>query len=225
MQLIPFVLLMYLSIFYGSVTDESRTKIAVIDTGINITKDILPYMCRDQYDVTDKGLSDRHGHGTNITHLIAKGINHKKYCITMIKYVDRTVDEGDYYETALQVLFLVKGVKYVNLSINGEGEKFLERSILKSLTKKKIHVVVAAGNHTQMISKKLCTSFPACLSLDLDRRYFHTVGAYDLVYSNYGDAVTVLESGKKKTAGGYTMSGTSQATAIFTNKLVLKNEK
>jgi hypothetical protein len=48
------------------------------------------------------------------------------------------------------------------------------------------------------------------------------VGNLNAKSSNYGPRVRFWEDGNNITAGGYTMSGTSQATALFTGNMVKK---
>jgi hypothetical protein len=89
-----------------------------------------------------------------------------------------------------------------------------EREVVKEALDAGITVVTAAGNeHSDLDSK--CDFFPACI----DSRVV-SVGCSDCVQSNTGKVIKIWEHGKAITAGGYTMTGTSQATAVFTGKLV-----
>ena len=85
-------------------------------------------------------------------------------------------------------------------------------------------VIVAAGNESKDLSKD-CSTYPACYRfntpnfyvasncIDKKNKVLHTT-------SNYGGPVTDCEEGINVTAGNITMTGTSQAAALRTKRLL-----
>ena len=92
------------------------------------------------------------------------------------------------------------------------------RSIL-TILRTGADISVAAGNDGLDLDKK-CSAFPSCYKKIINSRRFHVVGAINAKFSNFGSIVETYETGID--VGSPMMSGTSQATAIFTNKLILK---
>lgn len=195
---------------------ETRTKIVVVDSGLRISKEITPYLCKQQlngYKVTKGGR-----HGTNISYIIIKDLDKTKYCLTMIAALsDFGMTEFDSYNKEFKKVLDIQNVKYVNLSLNGPGSDETERDIIKKLINKKIHVTVSAGNNSSFLDYN-CNTFPACYRFK--NEYFHIVGNKTRKDSNYGKVVTEWENGNNINGGGIVLSGTSQAAAVFTNKLI-----
>jgi len=205
----------------------STIKVAVIDTGIDAASshDLCTFGHKSFVN-NSSPLKDTHGHGTHIAGLISKYAGKGDWCMVAIKYaIDLKVD-------------------YINISGGGfqpnDGEKAL---IIKALNKG-IKVVVAAGNgddnHVAVNLDKDCSYFPACY----DKRILvvgnlkDTDSNPDFVTwsgeklsrapsSNYGSYVKRWEVGTnvESTLPGNRrgrMTGTSQATAIVTGKLLNK---
>ncbi len=113
------------------------------------------------------------------------------------------------------------------MSLEGNTFKFLDYRFLQILLNNGTNVAVAAGNSNKNLNEK-CNVFPACLNLNSNN--FRVVGSNTAnvyvvnntvtysKYSNYGTVVTALEDGTDK--GTPQMSGTSQATAIYTSKWI-----
>lgn len=198
---------------------ETRKVIAVIDTGMPSTPSIKKYLCTDGHrDFTGIGIRDVHGHGTNIVGLIIKGMNPKTHCIVILKfYHDQTVNNVSAYSSYLWKL----KPSMINMSLAGPEFNPLEYSVLKALTQAGTVVVVAAGNDRQDLSID-CNTYPACYKLG--SKNFHVVGAPDLAASNYNGPVTDLDRGLYQCALNVCFSGSSQATANVTAKL-LKDSK
>lgn len=202
---------------------DPRTKIAIIDTGINNFRDIAPYLCRSGHvDMTHTGLGDNIGHGTNIAYIIKNKMNVDKQCLLIIKFWnDNILDKDDNYMREAYRIAIDRGSKYINASMYGEGYYFGEHDEIKQALEKHIYVVTAAGNDGQDLSKK-CNAYPACYAFKSP--YFKVVASYKngvrSSFSNYGGPVTDTANGEDVSAGGVTMSGTSQATALVTAQLV-----
>ena len=107
----------------------------------------------------------------------------------------------------------------MNISAGGPISDFNERAIIYTMLDNGITIVAAAGN-TKINLDKNCNYFPACY----DER-IHVIGTSNRYYSNYGKIVDVYLNGTEQTAYGITLSGTSQAAAIYTGKLIKKMYK
>jgi len=203
---------------------ETRIKIAVIDTGIKDSPEITPYLCKKGHKNFTKGtLKDVHGHGTNVVGLIANNINKNKVCLLIIKYYHLETDvlPPEKYGELFDYVRKQK-VKYINFSSTGRSPIEVERQQILSLLSKKVHVIVAAGNEGINL-KYDCSSFPGCYNIT--SQYFHVVGAKDLLESNYGMLGQEYENGKDQCSLGVCLSGSSQATAVYTGKLAAKETR
>lgn len=210
---------------------ELRVKIAVIDTGIYLNKEIAPFLCREKHiDTTHTTIIDRHGHGTNIASIIASGLDPTKVCILIIKYGDGQYGQG--LISSIEYAVSDPKIKYVNISSGGPFSIARERASIQKLLNRGTYVNVAAGNFATNL-KKACDYFPACYPFKSE--YFHVVASgknegLKRSYSNYGSPpVTDWSSNDKVCAGKLDnlktlcMQGTSQATAVFTNSLIRKD--
>lgn len=198
-------------------------RVVVLDTGI-ITKhkSELP-LCKDGHKsfVHGETIEDYHGHGTNVAGLIQKHAGKGNYCLIIVKYYSPKKNSSKNIINAMRYIDTLKP-DIINLSGGGYWSVLEEYFITQSILKNGTHFIVAAGNESNDLGKN-CNYFPACY----DRRIW-VIGAYDIRISNYGKHVDFTLSGKNKTAYGITMSGTSQATAIFTGRVIknmLENRK
>lgn len=208
--------------------EETRIKIAVIDTGINIKPEMRRFLCNgEHYDFTGTGIEDNNGHGTNIAGIIANRINPETHCILVMKWLDNGLTFG--WNSELNALRKAseEHVKFVNYSASGESKNAEEYIEIKRLIKEKIYFITAAGNHGQNLSKK-CNAYPACYGFVSP--YFRVVGngpnEKERHYtSNYGLIVTDWRNGLNQEGFGVILSGTSQATAKVTSELAQRNIK
>lgn len=240
MDLIKYLVLVSLSCSFYARAEivappiETRIKIAVIDTGIVLSEEIMPYLCNTKHmDFTgSNSIEDIHGHGTNITHIIVRDLNPKVFCIKVLRYSNGISFYTDKYLEALQNAVNDREVKYINISIGGDGFIPEERSMILSAVKAKKTVVVAAGNDNKQLQLG-CNIFPACYFLI--NPYFRVIGNGENNFrpnprSNYGMAVTNWTNGKhvcagKIRGGEICLSGTSQSAALFTNEIIKKDLK
>jgi hypothetical protein len=198
-----------------------------MDTGIQKTEYSIPYLCKDGHlDVTGTSLDDSEGHGTNIAGLIARGIDIKKQCITVLKFY-HTVENPSGNRTLDNTLrdswahIRKLNSKWVNMSFSGESYIREEYLTIKQLLKNGTKVVVAAGNEKKNLSVK-CEVYPACYEFNIPG--FYVVGAKDTEFSNFGGPVSIIEfGGWQRGYFGPLQSGTSQAAANWTAKLI-KNQ-
>jgi hypothetical protein len=205
---------------------ENRDRIIIIDSGASKEQSRKPYMCKNgtltAFD-NDNGI-DEHGHGTNIISLISPSVNEKTTCIISIKIfktskLNKSYPNGSQYISALAAAAKFKP-KFVNISM--VGSPFLEemKYFMQILLNGGI-VTVAAGNEHKDLDKN-CFAYPACLKNKLPK---YLSSRFNVVTSftsngNYGGPVNVYLDGSKK--GTPSMTGSSQATAIYTSVLVSK---
>ena len=220
-------LLVYLLVPRFTHAAEHRKVVAVVDTGMPPAPAITKYLCNmTHYDLTGFGITDHHGHGSNIAFIIASRMNIKTHCLLIIKWydTDKTSVDGQVLSNAVRaysaVLDQVRPA-YVNLSLSGGSYFSYESNVLKGLLQTGSTIIVSAGNDYLNLDNN-CISYPACYNISSSR--FHVVGARNQLtgsiepYSNRGRVVTDYESGNSCTFNTC-YSGTSQAAAFLTGRL------
>ena len=206
---------------------ETRIKIGIIDSGISFSQSLGDHLCKDGRKsaiIFDSGL-DRNGHGTNVFGLIAKQIDPKTHCIISYKFWDSQHSLNVELNITNSVYQARKdGVKYINMSLGGPGSNASEMNQIGLALEEGVTIIVAAGNESTNLNIT-CNYFPACYKKKFLKKYnnFIVVGAKDVDVANYGKIVEVYEKGYK--VGTPVLTGTSQATAIHTGKIILKNLK
>lgn len=212
-----FLILLLVAITIPVLSSEKRQVVAVIDTGIpanNIGKDFL---CKDlQIDLTGQGIQDSNGHGTNILGIMAKGINPKTQCLAMIKWYHNQNSRIITLASAAQEALTLNPV-LVNMSISGYNFDADEFRAIRNLLEHSIPIVVAAGNDHSNLSNN-CYVFPACYHFKT--KLFHVVGAPDVYQGNYGNPITDISYGRDQCGFGVCLTGTSQATANVSARLL-----
>jgi len=205
-----------LILFMTSICHAKPIRVAVIDTGI--TKEAIKEakLCKEQHKafVPGKSIEDNHRHGTNVAGLIQKNAKDADFCMIIIKFY-----ENDSYNSLLS---LVKSLNYarslkpdiISFSGGGNFKSLLEQYAVHRIVEEKIIFIVAAGNHSTDLDKK-CDYFPACYNEKM-----WVISSKDVSNANYGKVVDAYINGKNKTGFGITLSGTSQATAIFTGRAI-----
>ena len=197
------------------ITALSKTKVAVIDTGLNINSPkYQPYLCKSGHkDFTFSSLNDTNGHGTTVVDLIIENAKDKDFCLVIYKFYKDNAGYKNiiFYAAALEEVNKTKP-DIVNMSLAGPEENEIEKTILKQNVKTLF--VVAAGNDNVNIG--VDKRFPA--SYDFNNMI--VVGAKDkngvkLRTSNYGTPVDVWEES----------NCTSFATAIKTGKSIKQWQK
>lgn len=196
-------------------------KIAVVDTGLDLTdprfKNVL---CKEGHeDFTGMGINDVNSHGTHIAGLIKKYAGDSNYCLVILKWYHNSQISSTTVKAFIKAIRL--NAKIVNYSAGGP-EIPLEKHFIERFSK--IKFVVAAGNEGTDIGK---TPYYPCA---YDFQNIECVGNMTLdgtrnPSSNYGVAVRAWEVGTDVVSHCINnqeckMSGTSQATAIRTGKLI-----
>lgn len=212
----------------SSLTIGKQIKVAVIDTGFDFNSkwSIQPKLCATGHkDFTGTGLQDNHGHGTHIAGLIAKYAGEANYCLVIIKFFDPKEYKPDNVKHSTDAFNYAVDQEVDVINYSGGGTEYSEEeynAVLKALNAD-ITIVAAAGNERSDLTKT--TYYPALYDSRIE-----VVGAIDanadrIPASNYGPQVDAYEQGKNVLSNlpnnsyGY-MTGTSQATAIHTGKIV-----
>lgn len=225
-------------------------KIGILDTGFGPWKSGIISMCAtghadfsNRVPVYGKIPVDRHGHGTHITFLIHQaimgGIISQKgdvdlavktnidYCFVIVKFYDK--DKSVISESmAMGIEHLTKiGVDYINISAGGIDEVQRESVAIKAALDKNIGIIASAGNESTDMAKQ--TFYPASGDDRIIVVGGHTKNFTKSEKSNFGDRVDIWELGdsvmsamvnQNNNAELTKMTGTSQATAIVTGKIV-----
>lgn len=213
------------------------TVVAVIDTGFTYSDNTIdPHLCRFGHkdfthgetairpELKDPVPLDSHGHGTNVVGVIKEYAKNSNYCVVIIKYTEPTAPSEDNLTNSIDAFLYATniGAKYINYSGGGSYPSPGERFAVERFLDRGGRLIAAAGNERSDI--KLHPYYPAMY----DPRIV-SVGSMDrdgfvAAYSNYGEEITRWEYGTDVTGFGLRMSGTSQATAIATGKIINESE-
>jgi hypothetical protein len=137
----------------------SAIKIAVIDTGADVTHPDLAAKKPETWDIVHRraNVADKDGHGTFVSSLAAGSVTNNEGIagfggdagLLMVKAVGKGDSFSDVDEAAAIVYAVDHGAKIINLSLGGEGtSKLEERAILYAATHN-VLLVAAAGNEYQ----------------------------------------------------------------------------
>jgi subtilisin family serine protease len=221
-------------------TELKPIVVAVIDSGINPSLSNKISLCKfGSKDFTGTDLIDRLGHGSHIAGLIdanAKATDiygvdkvHINYCQITLKIWN--LGEGNPLANELKALRWAINLKVdvINFSGVGDSPNNEEAKLIALAVRNGIKVVVSAGNEGKKMVKNSKTGFyPAMYPIDM-----FVVGNLDSTRkpansSNYGKMVNTWEIGMELLSfcphgDDYcVMSGTSQATAVKSGKMVRK---
>lgn len=211
-------------LFMVPVKAENNYKIvvAILDTGLNTFAAVHNKIC-GSYNYTKEPNVDLHGHGSNVAGLIVKNATSAEYCIKSYKSFAVTKpfsqeEKTSFYHQSLREALEAKPT-IVNISAGGVGADDEERSLIIQMLDAGIIVVAAAGNESSDLGKD-CNYFPACI----DKRIIvvgNGNGTANLdSKTNYNGPVDIYVDGQLQDGFGITLSGSSQATAIVTAKII-----
>jgi hypothetical protein len=134
----------------------SAIKIAVVDTGLDVTHPDIAAKAPETWDVVHHRTSvvDKDGHGTFVSSLAAGSVNNNEGIagfggdaqLLMVKAVGAGDSFSDVDESAAIVYAVDHGAKIINLSIGGEGTSPLEQRAIEYAAKHNVLLVAAAGN-------------------------------------------------------------------------------
>lgn len=219
-------------------------KIAVIDTGFGYGNwEHKAKLCKTGHksfstdgkfltdlNTKDPVPEDRYSHGTNVVGIIddilkTSGVS---YCFIIIKFWDKKFTSNNAIDaSALSFRHSIEvGADIINYSAGGYDPANSEEDAVKLALDSGIKVVASAGNGDYVGDEKII--------YDIDKHPYYPA-AYDKrivvvgslnknglksSFSNYGKSVDRWEVGVDVTGENITMSGTSQATAVATGKIV-----
>lgn len=195
---------------------QAQIKVAVIDTGFDAGPENVPLCAAGHRNFTQSdGLTDGHirRHGTNVAGLIAQGAGSGNWCLIILKvHNGYQVDFAGYIQALKYATTL--DVDFINISMSGGAINGQEFRHVRSMLDKGVVIVAAAGNDGLDLNTTGCVVYPLCV----DKRI---IGVGNTSYrSNRGRIVDHYVDGHDKTAGGVTLSGSSQSAAIVTGLLV-----
>lgn len=167
---------------------------------------------------------DLHSHGTNIAGLIKQYADQGKnpYCFVIIKYYsEKQKGEQNGYASAQAFKYANNlNLDIINFSGGGPSLNEDEREAVKQLLDKGGKIVAAAGNESEYLDGVHNAYYPAMYDSRIKVVGNMNLFGYRVPSSNYGPFVNTWENGKSRTAYGITQTGTSQATAVATGKLI-----
>lgn len=206
---------------------ETRTKIGIVDTGINKDEYLTPFLCAEGHeDFTNTGLEDRSGHGTLVASLIVTTLNYNKYCIVILKWSDPAVENKS--STILKALkvALNQELPYLNLSLSGENSNSIEKALIGKLLYNGTFITIAAGNNNKDLNK-VCNIYPACYFKNKSNLFI--VGNYNFYNkpqddSNYNGTINSWEDGHNRCYKNVCASGTSLSAPIKLNRIIHEKE-
>jgi subtilisin family serine protease len=134
----------------------SAVKIAVVDTGLDVTHPDIAAKNPETWDIVHRRPSavDRDGHGTFVSALAAGSVTNGEGIagfggdaqLLTIKAVGAGDSFSDVDEAAGIVYAVDHGAKIINLSIGGEGASALETRAIEYAASRNVLLVAAAGN-------------------------------------------------------------------------------
>jgi subtilisin family serine protease len=241
MKLILILLILITSQAYAECI-KPQVKVAVIDTGFgygDIKKDTK--LCEGVHTDFTKdhmfkymGINnwiplDIIGHGTNVVGLIeeyAKKSN-VNYCIVILKFYSKNQSSTQNLKSSIAAIkFATEELKvdYINYSGGGPSPDPEEKRAVEKFLNQGGKLIAAAGNDGKLIGSGDDEYYPAMYDKritvvgSLDQRGFISKS------SNYGKLVNRWEIGEEVTGYNITLTGTSQATAVATGKILANSE-
>jgi subtilisin family serine protease len=220
--------LFLITVICANSAQAKTNRVAVIDTGIDSS---VGHICETGHkDFSSTSLQDEVGHGTHVAGLIIKNAANSDYCLINIKFYNKKYTGAQNVKSMISSLqyAIDQKVDYINISGGGPQAEKEEQKLIQKALDMGIKIVVAAGNEGSDLSQN-CNFFPACYDSRL-----YVVGNLEengsiSGSSNYGRIVNYWQHGTNVISNLPNnkvgrMSGTSQAAAIFTGKL-LNNSK
>lgn len=216
---------------------NKQIKIAVIDTGFGYhgVDNNVPLCNVEHKDFTKSQMftkrslrtsypTDTHGHGTNIIGLISRyaAPSRANYCIIVIKFwTPEFTTARENNKNSLSALTYAISLKPDIINYSAGGEHYLqeEATLIKSYLDQGGMLVAAAGNEGKELGVN-GNYYPAMLDPRIMVVGNKNWNESRVASSNYGKLVKAWEYGVEREALGVTMTGTSQATAIATGKII-----
>ena len=202
--------------------NQDEVIVAVVDTGVEITHELLKDRLISGYDFIDHDdiANDKNGHGTHVAGIVAANTP-ENIKIMPIRAMDKY---GYGYDSvlALGVYYAVKqGADVINLSFGGIGySKYLDEALNYALDNN-VLVVASAGNDSEDVSK----FFPASKEEIIVVSSINELNDISL-FSNYGNSIDICAPGSSIYSSSLDnqysyMSGTSFASPFISSALAL----
>ena len=210
-------------VLYTSITFARTITVLEIDTGVDATshEEIRKHINMINWH-GNPDYEDFHGHGTHIAGLILKDTC-PEVELTSCKYFELEQDGKSNIDKTIKCFkrALTQHFDFINYSSGGQEFSQIEHDTLGKI--KNTIILVAAGNDGHDLSK--WHYYPASYSLPNEITVGNLNGSWKNESSNFGLKNMVWEQGTKILStyqgGRYgIMTGTSQATAIRTNRLI-----
>jgi subtilisin family serine protease len=231
LKVILSLLLLSTNLNAANLSCRGQLRVAVIDSGLDLNDPRLKdHLCKTGHKnfVTGETLNDTVGHGTHIASLIQQYVYYYGYCMLIYKYYSDHASGTLNLEREILAFQEAIDNKADIINFSGGGPVFEEEESLIIKNHPEVTFVVAAGNEHQDLDIPGNEYFPASLFY----KNMEVVGSMSMngersSFSNYGSRVKYVEMGENVVgdlpngAVGQ-MSGTSQATAIHTGKLIDK---
>lgn len=219
---------------------KAPIKIAVIDSGFGFegkghTAKLCKFGHKDfsneaqmsvSYDTKVPVPSDIMSHGTNIVGIIDSILKKSKvdYCIVVIKYYSEKQTGSENLQANIKAIDYAANLKVDYINFSGGGVEFSggEYKAVKKFLDQGGQLIAAAGNENSNLDTS--SYYPA----KYDERIIvvgnHTADGVRSYSSNYGSVVKRWEVGENVKAYGIILTGTSQATATATGKIVSESK-
>lgn len=164
-----------------SACSHATTKVAIIDSGLNVAPKNVKVCGSGSYDFTldQEGVGvDVVGHGTNIAKIVAEQAGKSDYCLVILKVFsfgpkpvsedeDKPASEesvvlGNSGDTTRAILMAAAlGVDVIVMALDGDGSDKTEHLSLQVAGIMGKKIFVAAGNESLNLDET-CTRYPAC---------------------------------------------------------------
>jgi len=229
------------TVLAGTFSSETPVKVGVLDTGFgynnlghgarlckyghkDLTKDQKFYF---DYDTVTPVPIDFNSHGTNIEGIIENYAGKANYCIVVIKFYSQQQTGQENSDSAISAIEYATNIKidFINFSGGGAIPSGKEYAAVESFLNQGGKLIAAAGNENTDLDIPESGYYPAMYDSRVISVGNNRANGSKAFTSNYGKRVSVWEVGESIEAYGITMSGTSQATAKHTGKLISQTNK
>lgn len=217
--------------------------IAVLDTGFGVEdwwagqegahlcqfghKDFSGDKTSDRFGTKDPVPVDFHGHGTHIAGIIDHyaRLTNNSYCLVILKYYDSHGSDLMNLKRTISAINYARQIKadFINYSGGGVASDKEEAEAVKAFIDSGGTFVAAAGNERSDLA--IHHYYPA---EEDDRVIVVGNGKNELDHaptSNHGKRINRWENGNNVLVYNHYMTGTSQAAAIATGKIVAEKNK
>lgn len=218
----------------GVVHNCNKIKVGVVDTGLDLSDPRFKnHLCPIGHKnfVPDEPINDINGHGVHIAGLIQQYAGNSNYCLLIYKYYSESATGQQNLDREIAAFqeAIDNGASIVNFS--GGGPEFNELEYLTIRDHPKTTFVVAAGNEHKNLDIRGHEYYPASYFLPNEFEVSaNRSDGFRASFSNYGIKVTDSELGEDvlsylPNGQNGRKSGSSQATAIKSGKLIDKMSK